>query len=875
MINHLSTIISSNNHAAELRQWLTTQKNFLFEQFRHDVPVEELVQTRSETIDYLLTTLWQKFAGEISANFALIAVGGYGRGELHPHSDIDLLLLHQCEFENNEHLVIERFITLLWDIGLEVGNSVRTLTECIEQASADVTIATNLMESRLLIGNQQLYTMMREATHHSRIWPSHEFFKAKRDEQRKRHSKFYDTAYNLEPNIKEGPGGLRDIQNVGWVAKRHFDAEDMHELVIHNFLTADEYIALVEGQNFLWKIRFALHMNSGRREDRLLFDQQRLIAEQFGYQDSDEHLAVEHFMKHYYRTITELERLNEMLLQLYAEELLPPENPTKTVTLSKRYSIRNRFIEVLDDRVFKRYPFALLEIFLMIAQHPEVNGVRAGTIRLIRNHLDLINDKFRADLGNRAIFMELLRQPRGITYVLRRMNRYGVLAAYLPEFGAIVGQMQHDLFHVYTVDEHTIRVVRNLRRLTAEKYFHEFPVCSEIISRIPKPELLYIAALYHDIAKGRGGDHSQLGSEMVKKFCERHLLSTYDSALVIWLVKNHLLMSMTAQRKDITDPDIIYEFASIVGNQNYLDYLYLLTTSDIRATSPTVWNSWKDSLLLELYQQSTTALSRGLATPVNQQQMIEFTQYDAIELLEDFSNEEILSLWDRMGDDYFIRYTASEIAWHTQNILEYEQQYMSGIFIRQNDKGGGTEIFIHTPIQDGLFSKITATLDLLNLNIVDARILASHDHYTLDTYVVIEENGTPIDNIYRIDEIKSRLYNLLDGEYQPPSKIGRPIPRQLKHFQIPANVYIYPAPNKPWTILEVVATDQPGLLSQLAKVIFACNVSLLNAKIATLGERVEDIFFVSTFEGKAIEDEPTIDCLRHNILTLLNAHTGG
>ncbi|HEY0635985.1 MAG TPA: [protein-PII] uridylyltransferase, partial [Gammaproteobacteria bacterium] len=770
---------------------------------------------------------------------------------------------------------IERFLLFLWDMGLEVGHSVRTLDECVEQAGLDITVATNLMESRLLLGSSELYRAMRKRTGPKRLWPSRDFFAAKWQEQIARHHKFHDTAYNLEPNIKEGPGGLRDIQMIGWVAKRHFDAATLDDLVDHGFLTAREYRTLINGQNLLWRIRYGLHLLTKRREDRLLFDLQRSLAKQFDYTDGGGRLAVEHFMKEYYRTVMELSRLNEMLLQLFQEKILYKDEAGKPKSLNKRFQVRKGFLEVSHDKIFERYPFALLELFLVMAQHPELKGVRAETIRLVRHYTYLVDDNFRHDLRCRALFMELLRQPHGVSQELHRMSRYGILAAYLPAFGQVAGQMQHDMFHVYTVDEHTLFVVSNLRRFNVPKFSDEFPLCSSTMQRIPKPELLYIAALFHDIAKGRGGDHSELGSREVELFCQHHQLSNHDTRLVGWLVNNHLLMSTTAQRKDISDPQVINTFAGQVGDLHHLDHLYLLTVADIRATSPTVWNSWKDALLAELYHNTRDALRRGLANPFRQQEWIDDTQQEARALLhrESISDAAIERFWTRLHPDYFLRYSADEIAWHTRAVLAHGDSREPLVLLRRQTERGGTELFIYLPIQTHQFTVTTAALDQLGLTIVDARIIPSRDDYTLDTYIVLEEDGAPIRDNYRIEEISRALRHLLIHPEAAPSHISRRMARQLKHFPIPAQVTFQSDPHNARTIMEVVTSDRPGLLLQIARALAHCGVQLQNAKIATFGARAEDIFFICDEQQQPLESSERQECLRQAITHALDGET--
>jgi len=651
-----ATLIEApDKHASRLfRETLSGVTSALYESSDQGVPVSQLLAARSRVVDLLLGCAWHRFMPDPEAA-ALVAVGGYGRQELHPKSDVDLLVLVDDGRLDGLAATLTDLVTFLWDIGVELGHSVRTIGECVDEARKDVTVMTNLLEARLIVGRQSLFEQARQAIGPDHIWPSEAFFAAKCKEQLARWKKYGDTAYNLEPNIKENPGGLRDIQMIGWVTKRHFGADSLHELVEHGFLTEPEYLALIEGQALLWRIRFALHRLTGRREDRLLFDYQRTLADAFGYTDQAENLAVEQFMQQYYRAVMELNRLNEMLLQLFQEAILLHDRIGPPLPINKRFQSRSGYLEVTHPRVFARSPFALLEVFHLLQLHPELKGIRASTIRLIRENRHRIDDDFREDVRSRSLFMEILRHPTGLTHALRRMNRYGVLACYIPAFANIVGRMQYDLFHVYTVDEHTLRVLRNLRRFQVSEHDHEFPLCSAIARRIPKLELLYLAGLFHDIAKGRGGDHSLIGARDAWDFCQLHYLSEFDSRLVAWLVENHLVMSMTAQRKDITDPAVIQEFAAHIGDLARLDYLYLLTVADVRGTNPKRWSSWKDALLRELYQSTRRALDRGLDNPQAQDLLIEQKQAEAMRLLarEGIDAEECRNLWFRFSVEFW------------------------------------------------------------------------------------------------------------------------------------------------------------------------------------------------------------------------------
>ncbi|MEJ6656679.1 MAG: [protein-PII] uridylyltransferase, partial [Pseudomonas sp.] len=520
--------------------------------------IHKLIHDRAWFTDQILRQAWSAIGCPNDPDIALLAGGGYGRGELHPHSDIDLLILLRDGIGDRYNEPISQFLTLLWDIGLEVGQSVRTISECQQEARADVTVITNLLESRLLVGEESLRQAMLEAVGPQHMWTSAEFFRAKRAEQHARHAKFNDTEYNLEPNVKSSPGGLRDIQTIGWVALRHFGTSNLRQLVDQGFLNEPEYNILAGGRAFLWQVRFALHSLAGRAEDRLLFDHQRALARLFGFEDNDAKLAVERFMQKYYRIVMSLSELNDLLMQHFEEILLRDAESADIQPLNNRFQVRNHYIEVTHPQVFKRTPFALLEIFVLMAQHQEIRGVRADSIRLLRDHRHLIDDDFRSDIRNTSLFVELLRCREGVHRNLRRMNRYGILGRYLPEFGRIVGQMQHDLFHIYTVDAHTLNLIKHLRKLGRPDYQEKYPLAWKIFCRLPKPDLLYMAGLYHDIAKGRGGDHSELGAMDATLFCQRHKLPAWDTHLVSWLVEHHLIMSTTAQRKDISDPEVIH-----------------------------------------------------------------------------------------------------------------------------------------------------------------------------------------------------------------------------------------------------------------------------------------------------------------------------
>jgi [protein-PII] uridylyltransferase len=678
------------------RDALKSGHDFLQECFQENRNASNYVRQRAWLVDQILIQVWQQHCNCLDANTcALIAVGGYGRGELHPYSDVDVLILLDSPLSETSQKCLGNFIRFLWDIRLEIGHSVRTLAECEKEAATDISIATNLIETRLLIGSESLFQAVQVAVAPDNIWSNKEFFAAKMKEQTQRHLKYDDTAYNLEPNIKEGPGGLRDIQTIGWVAKRYFGATTLHDLVEHGFLTEHEYHILTdEGQEFLFQVRCLLHFVADRHEERLLFDYQNSIAKGFGYKDDGEGLGVEKFMKQYYRTIKKISTLNDMLLQLFEEAILYAGTPAKIRPLNKRFRVNNDFIEVTHDKVFVNYPFALLEIFLLMQENPDIKGIRAATIRLIIHYNSLIDQAFRNDLRARSLFFEIFRQPQGLTHALRRMNSYGVLAAYISAFGQIVGRMQYDLFHVYTVDQHSLFVVRNLRRFTVPEFQHEFPFCSRLIQTIPKPELLYFAGLFHDIAKGRGGDHSELGEKETLDFCKAHGLSDFDARFVAWLVRHHLLMSMTVQRQDVYDPEVIKNFADIVEERMRLDYLYLLTVADIRATNPHLWNSWKEALLTTLYRKSYAVLhDENGQYLLNKQVHKKEIQEQTRRLLSVPEDKRLIALWKDLGDDYFLYSSPKDIARETEAILN-EATPDNPLVLERLETRGATEFLL-------------------------------------------------------------------------------------------------------------------------------------------------------------------------------------
>lgn len=873
----LSLQASEANPLVAIRKILKSGNKILHERFLAQGNVKMIIRRHAWLVDQVLRHLWLALPCSASDDIALLAVGGYGRGELHPNSDIDLLILLRDGNAESVREDLVRFVTQLWDIGLEVGHSVRSLDECVELSSQDITIATNLMEARTIAGNPELTDTMLEATGPAHVWPADAFFDAKWKEQIARHHKHNNTENNLEPDVKSAPGGLRDIQTIGWVAKRYFGVNRLSELVEKEFLTNEEYALLNEGQAFLWEVRYALHLITKRSENRLLFDYQRSVAEMLGYRDSNIHLAVETFMKRYYRVALSISQLNEMLLQLFDEAILNADQVEQITPINKRFQLRNGLIEAVHARVFQRTPSALMEIFVILAQNDSIQGIRASTIRLIRDNRHLIDDAFRNDLTNITLFLELLRSPHQLFTQLTRMNRYGILGAYLPLFGQVIGQMQYDLFHQYTVDAHTLLVLKNMRKFRYVGSEQEFPVASFIFHRLPKIELLYLAGLFHDLGKGKGGDHSEIGAKEAYNFCLHHRLSRWDAQLVSWLVRHHLLMSMTAQKKDVSDPDIISDFARKVGDQVHLDYLYALTVADICATNPNLWNGWRSSLLRQLYTEARRVLRRGVEIRINKQDWIEETRERARKILahRKLDPDAIDDLWEQLGEDYFLRESPGDVARHTEAILNHGDNHEPLVLIGKTDERiyeGATQVFIYAPDRPNLFAVTAAVMNQLNLTIADAKVLTSNTEFSLDTYIVMEADGTDITEPERLTQIKSKLQETLSTPEKYPEVVHKRMPRALKHFDVPTNVVISNDIVQHKTVVEINALDRPGLLAEIGRIFMEMQVVLSSARVSTLGERVEDVFYIVDAEGQPIRDPVLCETLKQKLITRLDSN---
>jgi [protein-PII] uridylyltransferase len=834
--------------------------------FDRNEDVDALLARRTAAVDEAVRGAWQRQFGD-AAGLALIATGGYGRGELFPRSDVDLLIVADEAMQEAQRAPIEAFFAGLWDLGIAPGHAVRSIAQCIQAAREDVTVATALIEARPLAGEADAFPRLHAAVRTPDLWPPAEFYAAKRAEWNARHARYHDTAYNLEPNLKEGPGGLRDLHTLSWMAQRLYGVSRLGELLTLGALGADEYDILDTRRRVLSRLRFGLHLVAERREERLLFDYQKQLAARMGFRDEHrDNLAVEQLMQDYFRSAALVLRIGERLLQRFAEGLAPQGVPEP---IDADFVRIDGFLGLRDPELLFRRPVAILSLFRVWQQHPELKGLHSTTARALGEALSRIDDRFRAEASIKATFLALLRDPNAIP-TLERMARLGVLGRYLPAFGKVSGRMQYDLFHVYTVDQHTLTVLRNIDSFSDARSSERFALGHELWPQLRKPELLLLAGLFHDIAKGRGGDHSELGAIDARRFCLDHGLSAADTDLVAWLVRHHLAMSVTAQRQDIGDPEVVKRFATLVGELERLDYLYLLTVADIAGTSPKLWNAWKDRLMADLYTATRFALRRGLEHPVHADERIDEARIAARLRLHDLGldDERIDAVWSEFPDESFLRYRAEQIAWQTAGIAHTREDDLPLVLARPHARPGALEIFVYSHDRDGLFATVAAQLDRLGLGIVEARVVNSRRGITLDTFQVLDAGVDFIDPDRRAASVSGSVRDALRSGADRRPLARRAVPRQLKHFRIPASFEFAPADGR--TQMTLVCSDRPGLLAQVATVLREHRLRVHDARIATFGERVED-FFLLTDEQDAPLDAAQCDTLRAALLAALEA----
>lgn len=834
-------------------QWSVTQ-------FESGTDIEVLVLTRAKFIDELLNRLWQfyKIPKQTTSllkhnRIALIAVGGYGRSELHPLSDIDILVLSDSALSTAYENQISELLRLLWDLHLDVGHSVRTLKQCLQEAASDITIMTNLIESRLIIGSETLLNDLRHDIFADKIWTSKQFYQAKIAEQQQRHKQYHSTSYNLEPDIKNSPGGLRDIQMIQWIALRHFGGISLKEIAQFNYLTAEEIEEIKNCRRFLWKMRFALHTVITRYDNRLLFDRQLSIAHLLGYQ-GEGNRPVEKMMRDYYRVVHNITELNQMLLQLFEEAILTINPQNKAYDIDDYFQVRDKLIDVKDNQLFTQDPTMILQLFHTMLLNPQIIGIYSNTIRQLRSARRKFTGLLCEHPKAREHFLAIIKHPDAIKKALIPMHKFGILSIYILGWKRIVGMMQFDLFHAYTVDEHTIRLLLEIADFANESGQNKHPNSSKVYAKLPKPELLIIAALYHDIAKGKSGDHSELGAELVKEFCELHDIEKSDIELVSWLVQAHLLMSVTAQNRDLQDPAVIREFARQVKTKIRLKYLLCLTVADVCATNETLWNSWKQSLMRELYFLTKRVLDLGIHQIPQQRSIAREHKKEALKILKEHGHleEEILLFWQDYRFDYFLRYTTEQIVWHANNLLKHSLTEPVA-FINQHPFHGGTEICIYCPDRPYLFATVSNELSKRNLSIHDALIITNKKEFALDTFIVLQPSGDLIP-LNRHQDIKEGLEAALKKTHYERARI-RQLSSKIRHFSVPTQVNFLSTLSDRTTYMELIALDRPGLLACVGEVFSNLDLSLRSAKIATIGEHVEDLFILTDKNNQALNEQ--------------------
>jgi [protein-PII] uridylyltransferase len=825
------------NRITHWRNHLHSGQSRLRDDFERERNPARLLRDHCRLVDGIVRDIWAQSG--LPPEIALIAVGGYGRGELYPHSDVDILILIPEETQEAIH-TLEAIVGMFWDVGLAIGHSVRTLQQCLDEALLDVTVLTNLMEARWLAGNRRAYNLLRQEIRRST--DSRRFFALKEQEQIQRHARYNDTSHNLEPNIKESPGGLRDLHQILWIARSLELSPSWSGLVKAGLISRAEAQQIRRHEKLLQTLRIRLHYLSQRREDRLLFDHQDALARQMLVLSSARRPS-EQIMQRYYQSARVISLMNEILLTSL-KMLVYPQDATPEIPLEQDFSAHNGLLALSSPDLFEKKPTAILQCFAVLQRHPELKGMHPDTIRALWHARKYIDQSFRSNPVHKQLFMQVLRAPSGVLHTLRRMHRYGILGRYIPAFGRITNQMQHDLFHVYTVDEHTLNVLRNMRRYANPEFTHEFPLCSRLFADFEQPELLYLAVLFHDIAKGRGGDHSTLGAADARRFCLQHGLAKAQVDLVAWLVNKHLQMSATAQQKDISDPKVVASFARQMKDERHLTALYLLTVADIRGTSPSVWNAWKARLLENLFYTTRRQLQGNVQSVAD---AIRNRQQETQKILGHYgiSPDAYQGFWGKLDDTYFLRHEAKEIAWQTRLLLTHFNTTEPIVRARLSPEGDGIQVMIYTPDKTDLFARICGFFERLDYDIVEARINTTRHGYALDSFLILDSSDRSVRYGNLIQYIEQELSAKLSDKAAPEAPLEGRINRQVKHFPIATQVSIVPEAKANRYLLSLVAGDRPGLLSRVSQVLLRHNIQVHTAKINTLGNRAEDSLVIS------------------------------
>mgnify|MGYP003321469497 CR=1 FL=1 len=824
--------------------------------------IEFFLNKRSENIDNLIREIAIQTRLNSINDFGIFSVGGYGRGELHPYSDIDLLLLSKSNLSKSDQKKIELFISILWDLDFEVGHSVRTIEQARNQAREDLYTMTNMLEFRILFGNDTLHKEYLKIIDTKNLWRNKSFIQAKIQEQTQRHDSFNNTSYNLEPDIKSSPGGLRDIHTIDWLIKNSqrnlSDKEKLSEL-----LTLEERKELNKSKYWLWVIRYLMHLEAKREEDRLLFEHQIAVAMKLFPSVKTSSQAAEKLMHRFYRSSLNISEINSTFIQGLKESYKLTKYSRKQ-RLDNNFFVRNNLIHLHDLDGFKKNPSLLLDLFIKLSENPNVIGIGAQTLRTLKRDRNLIDATFRSQKKNIKLFLKLLKSKRLLVTQLENMKDLGILGRYLPEFGRITGQMQYDLFHIYTVDAHTLEVLRNMRWMTLGKSKEKFPLASKVVKKLSKLEILYIAGLYHDIGKGRGSDHSNLGKLIVRKFCNKHFFSNEDTRLIEWLVENHLLMSITSQKKDLSDNEVIKDFAKRVKDLETLNYLYCLTAADVSATNPNLWNSWNASLLRQLYDRTKLYLEDEILLSKS----IEEQKIQALKLIDKNKRLKTQDLWKRFYPDYFESSDYRDLSIHANNILESDHQ--TTIKLIEKDKESLSTIFIYTKDKENLFATIIGVLDSENINFVDAKLFGMKDGFCVDLITISDKEEKINLDTDRGQILISKLEESINQKILKPKIVKRRLPRYLKHFKTNTEINFNHDMLNRWTDIEIRTSDSPGLLASICQVFLKHGAVIKKARIATYGEKAEDMFSISSKQDTPFIKKNDLNNLIEDLETSIN-----
>lgn len=847
--------VPSGHDQARLLQWLETIRSIQVRHLDQGHSAHQLTAALSEAIDALLVTLWCA-EGLDQTEISLVGIGGYGRGELFPRSDVDLLIL----VEANQTLAglptaeaLNRFITRLWDLKLDVGHAVRDVSECIRIAEADVVSFTAMLESRLIQGHDEAFGDYQSAIQHSGLWQPQAYLDAKLDEQVRRHNRFFDTVHRLEPNLKEGPGGLRDWQTLLWISRYSMGLDDLEALTMANYLDAAEARETIAAAETLMRMRFALHQSVGQKEERLLFSWQLRLAERLIDEDEDPDVKrVERLMQRYFKAATRIRQLNQNLIGSFRRNL--SSQTVKVLVVNQDYQISNGELEFTSEQLIRHDPMHLIGLFVEFSRNPDAESISYQARRLLKRHREEMPNLRQSDAA-RQLFRQIWSQLDRLTLTLGQMHECDLLGAYLGEFSHTIGHMQFDMFHEFTVDRHTLMVLGVLDRFRRNERLDAYPLAHDVWKRLNKPHLMYVAGFFHDIAKGLGGDHSELGAQIVTDYAQAHGYTTQEIRLLAWLVRHHLLMSITAQKRDISDPDVIHDFASKVGNLAYLNYLYLLTMADISGTSRKLWNTWRASLLSDLYRRTRAALERGLGNPLQREDQISDVRFEALQRLQpdEELTRRVLTLWDSIADDYFLRHAADQIEWHTRQFIEATGYPI--VAIRDFPDRGATEVFVYSENRDGVLTTIVSTLTQLGLNILNAKSVITADGYLIDTFLVVDLAGQPLGDLARSDRLRHRLLKYLGQDELQIPEVTRPVPGRIKSFERRARIS-FPdhADGSDHTLLEFRGLEEPGLLARILRVFLDQEIRVHKIQVATFGEAAEDYFWLSDYQGQALGD---------------------